>query len=180
MLRRQSIKYGDKRSITLTNMLANSNFASTANWLTYNCSMSVSGNEFTSTATAQYGYVMQQFTVANTHKYYYATSLYATNALAFTSFSDTLISSYGVHSATAGYERISIVHAATANSPNASITAFLETATSSFQQVKGQYAMLIDLTVSFGAGREPSKEFMDRLMRQFPNAWFTGSQVIQL
>ena len=34
----------------------------------------------------------------------------------------------------------------------------------------------IDLTATFGAGNEPTAEQMDRLLTQFPNSWFTGTE----
>ena len=35
--------------------------------------------------------------------------------------------------------------------------------------------VFIDLTATFGAGNEPSKETMDRLLAEFPNSWFDGT-----
>ncbi len=36
-------------------------------------------------------------------------------------------------------------------------------------------ASVIDLTATFGAGKEPTKEQMDQIMQQFPNSWFNGT-----
>ena len=36
----------------------------------------------------------------------------------------------------------------------------------------------IDLTATFGAGNEPTKEQMDRLLAEFPNSWFDGTKEI--
>ena len=38
--------------------------------------------------------------------------------------------------------------------------------------------IVIDLTAIFGAGNEPTKEQMDRLLAEFPNSWFDGTQEI--
>ena len=37
----------------------------------------------------------------------------------------------------------------------------------------------IDLTATFGAGKEPTLAEMDRLMARFPNCWFDGVKPIQ-
>ena len=39
-----------------------------------------------------------------------------------------------------------------------------------------QYAALIDLTATFGAGNEPTAAQMDRLLTLFPNSWFDGTE----
>lgn len=37
-------------------------------------------------------------------------------------------------------------------------------------------ALVIDLTTTFGAGNEPTATQMDRLLTQFPNSWFNGTE----
>ncbi|MPN28438.1 hypothetical protein SDC9_175879 [bioreactor metagenome] len=39
--------------------------------------------------------------------------------------------------------------------------------------------LVIDLTKTFGAGKEPTLEEMDRLMARFPNSWFDGVKPVQ-
>ena len=39
--------------------------------------------------------------------------------------------------------------------------------------------ILIDLTATFGAGKEPTLAEMDRMMARFPNSWFDGVKPIQ-
>lgn len=39
--------------------------------------------------------------------------------------------------------------------------------------------VLIDLTATFGAGKEPTQAEMDRLMARYPNSWFDGTKPIQ-
>ena len=41
------------------------------------------------------------------------------------------------------------------------------------------YVKLIDLTATFGAGKEPTLAEMDRLMARYPNSWFDGTKPIQ-
>ncbi len=40
-------------------------------------------------------------------------------------------------------------------------------------------ATVIDLTATFGAGKEPTLAEMDRLMARFPNSWFDGVKPVQ-
>lgn len=42
-----------------------------------------------------------------------------------------------------------------------------------------QYVSVIDLTATFGAGKEPTLAEMDRLMARYPNSWFDGVKPIQ-
>jgi len=41
------------------------------------------------------------------------------------------------------------------------------------------YVTLIDLTTTFGAGKEPTLAEMDRLMARYPNSWFDSTKPIQ-
>lgn len=169
------IPVSNQRTVSLTNILLHSNFDATTNWTAYNTSFAVASNEFTSTATAQYGYVLQNFSIVTGRTYYFATSLYAGANTAFIALSDTVTTVYGVHSSTTGYERLSRTIVSAATTSGGAAYAFLETATSGFQQVRGKYAVLIDLTSAWGASKQPTKAQMDWLMLQFTNQWFSGT-----
>lgn len=39
--------------------------------------------------------------------------------------------------------------------------------------------LTIDLTETFGAGNEPTAEFMDKMLEKFPNSWFEGTSDIE-
>jgi hypothetical protein len=56
---------------------------------------------------------------------------------------------------------------------------FATTALASTSQFEFGYVTLIDLTATFGAGKEPTLAEMDRLMARFPNSWFDGVKPIQ-
>lgn len=56
---------------------------------------------------------------------------------------------------------------------------FASTAMASTSQFEFGYVTLIDLTATFGAGKEPTLAEMDRLMARFPNSWFDGVKPIQ-
>ena len=50
--------------------------------------------------------------------------------------------------------------------------------TEGFTTIYVKNVIAINLTVTFGAGNEPTKEQMDRLLAEFPNSWFDGTQEI--
>lgn len=55
---------------------------------------------------------------------------------------------------------------------------FQDQRSSGFTQEMVKYATVIDLTVAFGAGLEPTKSQMDGLMSQFANNWLDGTQTV--
>lgn len=56
---------------------------------------------------------------------------------------------------------------------------YADAPTSNGQTMEIKYVILIDLTATFGAGKEPTLAEMDRLMARFPNSWFDGVKPIQ-
>ena len=81
----------------------------------------------------------------------------------------------------------SIVHPVTSSARSNTFTATqisTQIKYSSDTVVIGDYyyiddVILIDLTATFGAGKEPTVAEMDRLMARFPNSWFDGVKPIQ-
>jgi len=49
----------------------------------------------------------------------------------------------------------------------------------SISSVEIDYIQAINLTATFGAGKEPTLAEMDRLMARYPNSWFDGTKPIQ-
>ena len=164
------------REISLTNLLAHSNFDATTDWTAFNANISVSSNELLMTATAQYGYTQQTRAITNGRKYYHACWVDSPNASITTALSDNIANTqYVFHSASSGYEFLSDVYTATASTSTGSYYVMLDVRASGWTQVKAKYATIIDLTAAFGAGYEPTKAQMDALMEQFPNRHFTGT-----
>ena len=54
----------------------------------------------------------------------------------------------------------------------------VDTATSGCTETKVDNILFLCLTVIFGAGNEPSKETMDKLLEEFPNSWFDGKSLL--
>jgi hypothetical protein len=94
------------------------------------------------------------------------------------------ISDYGVYtiasvSEPSTFNKLSCIYSkTTASSPAASV-AIQYNSTTGFGETQVKYVTLIDLTATFGAGKEPSLAEMDRLMARFPNSWFDGVKPVQ-
>lgn len=164
------------KPINLTNMLTNSNFASTTGWNASGGTFSAAGNEALYTAAGQYGSISQTVTITNTRKYYFASSMYSPSNLPYIMLSDNV--SYGEKvypTGAGGYERLSALFTSIRTTSGAGFSAIVDGRTSGFTQLKGKYSMLIDLTAAFGAGNEPTKAQMDNLLLQFANSWFNGT-----
>jgi hypothetical protein len=56
---------------------------------------------------------------------------------------------------------------------------FASTAMASTSQFEFGFVTVLDLTATFGAGKEPTVAEMDRLMARFSNSWFDGVKPIQ-
>lgn len=53
---------------------------------------------------------------------------------------------------------------------------YADSATANGKVMESKYIIAIDLTNVFGAGNEPTAAQMDRLLTQFPNSWFNGTE----
>lgn len=56
---------------------------------------------------------------------------------------------------------------------------YIDATTATGKTAEVQYVTLIDLTATFGTGKEPTLAEMDRLMARYPNSWFDGTKPIQ-
>ena len=56
---------------------------------------------------------------------------------------------------------------------------YADATTATGKTAEVQYISFIDLTATFGAGKEPTLAEMDRLMVRYPNSWFDGTKPIQ-
>ena len=55
---------------------------------------------------------------------------------------------------------------------------YADNATANGKVMEVQYVSAINLTALFGAGNEPTKEQMDKLLSVYPNSWFNGTSEI--
>lgn len=174
----------DIGSVSVTNVLANSNFTSASGWQASN--KTAAGNIFTWRANFQLDQMLGYFPSLLGHKYYFRAQVQAASpnvALHAASLpSSTQGSNQKVlksHTGAGGWEVLSGV--ASMTPPKADQSAFViqDNSASGWADIKVRYAVVIDLTATFGQGREPSAAEMDALLATFPSAHFTGSAPIR-
>lgn len=109
------------------------------------------------TATAQNGFIRRGPTIANGKSYYYAAEVKATSDQVFFGTSVAPVH----HSGSGDWERLTGTVTLSGSS-----TWFLvrDTRSSGWDSIEVRDPVLIDLTAVFGAGREPTKEYMDALL----------------
>lgn len=114
------------------------------------------------TATAQNGFIRRFDTIASGASYYYSAEVKATSDQVL--FGSSTAPVY--HSGSGDWERLTGTVTLTGGN-----TWFLvrDTRESGWDQVEVRDPVLIDLTAVFGAGREPTKEYMDALMAKHGN-----------
>lgn len=131
--------------------------------------VSVTGSELVYIATAANGRYAQQLNHVLNRKYYYCGYVKATSNLVKLDISGVNLAA---HSGSGAYEFLSGVWTATGT------TGYLLSAqdfnTGGWANVSQKYMLAIDLTATFGAGNEPTKSEMDRLLSKYPNSWFNG------
>lgn len=88
-----------------------------------------------------------------------------------------------IPSGTGAWQTVSCIHTLVSSPTSSVAVAFRPSFASSADQAGStldlQYVLTINLTATFGAGKEPTLAEMDRLMARFPNSWFDGVKPIQ-
>lgn len=132
------------------------------------------GEEITFTATASGGYASRFILRTSGNKYYIALSVKSpTDQVAVTINAGAADFSASKHTGGNQYERLSAIHIAP-DSTSATIR-IRDNRTSGFTAISVKNVSYINLTAHFGAGNEPSKEEMDRLLAKYPNSFFDGT-----
>ena len=153
-----------------TNIVTNGNFATTSGWLPSSATLQVSNNELSFTATAIRGQLYQILTGGTVigNKYYIRALVKTTS---------NMVRMQGVkvnkfHSGSGLFEPLTVV--ATESVINNSI-AFIDDRASGWDAITVKKAIGINLTTTFGTGKEPTVSEMDELLSKYPEGWFTGS-----
>lgn len=125
------------------------------------------------TATRSGGYV-QTLVLRNINHIYYASAevLSDSPSIGF----GILSSAIKQHSGNGNYEKLAGVYTAPVSTSGAIRVQDLRTA--GFTQIRVKKPLFIDLTETFGAGKEPTKDEIELLLAQFPSSWFYGTKQI--
>lgn len=166
------------RDVSLTNLANNGNFSTTAGWSSSGASFTVSGNIASFLANSAVDILQQSLSVILNHKYYFCEWVKAAVGANITAgISDGAVVSSGTSYGGSGeYEFLSAILTAGRTSTSGITWCLVDNRSSGWNTVNAKYVSIIDLTVAFGAGNEPTKAQMDVLMDQFANKWLNGTQ----
>lgn len=177
------LKGASSRIVSITNILTNSNFASTSGWTSTGTSFSVSGNVASFTANSANDVLFRSdVTIINAHKYYVSGWIKASSASVKMNFWEGPDGS-GVElnlpcAGSGSFEFLSGIVTVGTSISNARMHAVFDTRTSGWNAVNAKYISIVDLTAAFGAGNEPTKTMMDLCMQQLSNYWVNGTQSV--
>ena len=164
------------RTVTLTNMLTNGNFTSKTGWTGAG---TVSNNILYATAAYAGDGTYQFVTSVAGHVYYFGEYMYGDshpNIIAYM-YDGTALTQI-THNGSQQFIYLSNLFTAKVSTASCYYKCFQDQRSSGFTQEMVKYATVIDLTVAFGAGLEPTKSQMDGLMSQFANNWLNGTQTV--
>jgi len=172
-------------SVVLTNLVPNGDFRQgTSSWLGYGASISVVDDSLTATVTNVFGGVAARSTLSPTavsgRAYYlkYTIKPFWTHQPLVVGLGGpgwmTPKASAGIETAVSGIY--------TATTPSTYVDLRLNQAGTTMMatgsQVSFKRVLVIDLTTTFGAGKEPTKDQMDQIMTQLPNGWFYSTTTV--
>lgn len=143
------------------NALSNPKPISISGWGILNgaATATVNANEINFTAAAANVICFQTITLPQTviaRKYYCQGKIKSTSNLVALAFGNVVTTKY--HSGSGNYETISLIATATAVSQSINIR---DTRSSGWDLVKGKEFMVVDLTTTFGVGKEPTLDWCD-------------------
>lgn len=173
------------------NLVTNGDFSNgTTGWLGFNGNtLSASNNILLATADGTIGAPYVSTTLMNLRadrKYYLSAKIRMNNSgnsalkLELRLYSSAISNAQIINSPSKNvWINMSAIHTPTGlNSPMKLdiVTRYLMESDTVGATTEIQYVSIIDLTATFGAGKEPTLAEMDRLMARYPNSWFDGKQ----
>jgi lysophospholipase L1-like esterase len=172
-------------SLPATNIIKNGNFSNgVTNWevgIGYgrDAVLGALGNTLTVTGntTAQSG-AIQGLQIVPEHLYYCRAKFRVTNSVcnsATIGFSNT---GFSVDNPVINqwYTGVHVTKASSSSTAFHTYHAYANAATASGKVMEVQYVLVIDLTASFGAGKEPTAAHIEKLLSKYPNSWFDGTE----
>jgi hypothetical protein len=164
-----------------TNLVQNGDFSNgTTGWTNNNSTLSVASNTLSIIGNGSSNLVRanQPNIFANNQVYYVRMRARVTNALAtemFIGHGNQFINIILTPIQNQWYEITGVI----SNPANTELRIYHNydnTTNANGAVMEVQYVLAINLTQTFGAGNEPTKEQMDYLLSNFPNSWFNGTQ----
>ena len=156
-----------------TNLVTNGDFSNgTTGWTSNNAIISSTNRELTVLGSAANSDARHyNIAMINSHMYCFRALVKATSSKVSISVGGVGASN---HSGSGNYELLKTIYLWGSSTGN--WTFFIsDDRTSGWDNIYVKYAIVIDLTAAFGAGKEPTAAQMDAIMAQYPNSWFDGS-----
>ena len=161
------------KGVCLSNLVGNNNFSSDSNsdgmadgWNVGGTNKSVANNIQRMTATLNGNILSYDYTNIIGHVYYYGIKVKTNSALVNLNNGFIKVS----HTGSDSFELLSWVHAATTTgSPHQGM---YDERASGWTEIQVKEAIRIDLTESFGAGKEPTQAQINTMIGNYPNNWF--------
>ena len=172
--------------VVMTNLVTNGDFSNgTSGWMSHNSTVAISEDGVVDTIVDSPVYAngfiyRSDFLVAANHVHYYAASVKVQNTQSsylVLSLQDDHIDQKNSPVSGQWYN----LSGTKKHTVDRQIMAFrirhfyVDKLTASGKTMYIKNALAIDLTATFGAGKEPTKAQMDQIMNQFPNKWFNGT-----
>ena len=161
-----------------TNLIANGDFSNgTTGWSASDATISVADNTLSVTPTVQYGGVKSyNFRMVANNKYYVRMIINRANGVVINIEKNYTFYASLLPLPTAG----SLVDTKFIYTPTETNDLYrlviVSDMESGWTASLLKHVEVIDLTAAFGKGNEPTAEQMDRLLTQFPNSWFDGTE----
>lgn len=153
-------------TMMVTNIVTNGDFS--GGWTGWNYITAIVDGRASKLATGAWQSIACAVNTVIGNQYYVAAEIEGTSANYI-----ELSTTGRKYAQSASKSRVSIVAKATLAKHNLLIG---ESRLSGWTTYYVDNVMAIDLTATFGAGNEPTVEQMDRLLTQFPNSWFDGTE----
>lgn len=159
----------------IKNLITNGDFSNgTTGWATVDA---VVNGVAEKTALTQYSamvYIISNTNLYKGRKIYAKADVKTDSSLVNITITDGITLKDKAHTGSNNFESLSVVHTV---SNSATVTYFKvqDNRAGGWTKFYVDNVLAIDLTTIFGAGNEPSKEEMDKILSYYPNSWFDGT-----
>lgn len=162
-----------------TNLVTNGDFTDTTGWTPASATLSATSNTLIvtgdGTATQPWAYKSQTFVSGRKYFIKVKMKVNKSNCVQIRVRASTTTIATISAPAIDTYYNVSGVFTATSENTINLIATYNTNADALNSILSNQYLIALDLTVIFGAGKEPSKEQMDNMLSTFTNSWFNGT-----